>query len=241
MSGTAITKADAGMLANYAPPAAVVPESKGGGAPYVGFVSSKSPNFASLITDLGGVKPEGTPYLGVNGKNVVLSPFRFLIFTGFRSWVSRDNTNKLTGVSFEQPTGKTALRDNVEAVIWVFSGDTVIPSVTSLRSAKADAATKGLIAVAEAGTASWGEKSPDHKASLIIPQPFARVTVTAHPYNDTAKSGFAFSGFRPTITPTSAGDFQILTKAMKDPQFQALHEAAMAEYNRRIAEQKAFK
>ena len=32
-----------------------------------------------------------------------------------------------------------------------------------------------------------------------------------------------------------------VTKAMKDPQFQALHQAALDEYNRRIAEQKAFK
>ena len=241
MTSTAITKADTGLLANFAPPPPVVPESKGGGAAFVGFVSSKSPNFASLITDLGGVKPEGTPYLGVGGKTIVLSPFRFLIFTGFRSWVSRDNTNKLTGVSFEQPSGKSLLRDNVEAVLWVFNGDTITPAVTSLRSAKADAGTKGLIAVAEAATSSWGEKSADHKASLVIPQPFARVTVTAHPYNDTAKSGFAFSGFRPTINPTTAGDFQILVKAMKDPNFTAMHQLALDEYNRRVAEQKAFK
>jgi hypothetical protein len=208
----------------------------GGGAPYpyIGFVSNKSPNYADLITALGGVKPEGTPYIGVNGKCQTIEPFRFFLFTSFRAWVSRDQTNKLTGVSLTQPVGKSNLRDNVEAVVWAFHNGTIIPAVVSFRAAKTDPVVKGDEAIREAMTPGFAAKSPDHKLAMAIPQEFARVVITATHYADTSKKGFAYSGLRHAIAPTTVGDWRILEAALTNPTFIEQHQAALDEYMNRV-------
>lgn len=196
---------------------------KGGGIPYVGFLHPRSPSYADVCNAIPGIA-EGQAYYatGESGQYTKLDPFKFhLIDDVFPYWAKRNNSGHAIGVKLDtQPFG-SEFKENVDALILVYTPTGVMPATIGFRGARVAAVKSAAKALKEAASAEWGNKSPDHKSSLTVDVPAFRFTTTA--ILGTApnkKTGDSYPTAKGLVKPITPAELSLLMKSVNTPAFQ---------------------
>lgn len=212
--------------------------------PYVLFISTKGKTFAEVARHISDLQ-EGDPVL-LQGENVYpikLNPFRFYLISAFQHFSQVDNLGQITRTILDADRARedkaSKWVEHVETVLLVkLSHGALVPARCTFKSTKTNAIHAAIAEVnAAADAESWAAKSPEHKASLAVPHPWARVLTTVTLKRGTSKSsGFSFVAAGGFVTPTGLADWQSLASAFQDPAFRQLCEAVNQRHNERVAE-----
>lgn len=213
---------------------------------YTLFVSQKGQNFGQMMISIPDLQ-DGDPVLveGPSAKPVKLNPFRFYLITAFQHFSVVDQT----GMILKSTTVPTYVKEHPEdkwnehietvliAVVRGDEGARLVPCRCTFKTTKCKAAYKALEARKQAeNPVLWERLSPEHKASLIATEPWARYTATVTLKRMTSKaSGFAYVAADSFIVPTGVADWKLLSEYFRE---QKNHDAcsAMTEaHSKRVA------
>lgn len=206
--------------------------------PYVVFASTKSPAFADLSRDLPGLQ-DGDPVI-VTEPPVRLNPFRFYLIDGFQHWSILDGEGKpfKTTLDKEKAAESRDWKEHVETLLIVVTEEGLVPARCTFKTTKTNAAMKAVQTLRIARDAeAWGGISPAHKATLGIPQAWARFLTTVTLKRGTSRSsGFAYVAANAFVEPTGVAEWKQLADAFKDAAFKSLADATHKSFMSRVAE-----
>lgn len=208
---------------------------------YVSFVSLKSPAFQKVAPYFPHLK-EGEPVLFTpDDAPIRLDPFRFILAHAKAHYSEIDGEGKIVRTSFsrDEAAKDKTLQEHVEAMILVIIGEKLVPARCTFKGTKVKA---GWIAISALEIAKEGDKwskiSPDHKASLVVPDPRVRysTTVTMSFGNVSRSSGHKYTVASGFAKPTTAPDWQLLATFLPREDFRAAADAVFAAWKDRLAE-----
>jgi len=218
--------------------------------PYALFVSTKGKSFASLAARCPGLD-DGDPVLvrGPKDKPVKLNPFVFYLVNLFQHFSEVDNQGVIqrTVLAAEEAAGDKALKEHLEAVLIVEERELgLVPCRCTFKTTKTNAARSAYDALKQAtatqdqadelGLVFWGDLSPEHRATLPVPQPWARFknTVTFRRGTGMA-SGYPYVAANSFHTPTGVADWKALAAFFADEGSAALCAAVHNAHLDRVA------
>lgn len=212
---------------------------------YALFVSQKGQNFGQMMVSIPDLQ-DGDPVLveGPNAKPIKLNPFRFYLISAFQHFSVVDQQGTILKSTIipayvkEHPEDKW--NEHIETVlIAVVRGDDgvrLVPCRCTFKTTKCKAAYKALDARKQAeNPALWEKLSPEHKASLIATEPWARFTATVTLKRMTSKSsGFAYVAADSFVVPTGVADWKLLSEYFRDPKNHELCTAMTEAHSKRV-------
>jgi hypothetical protein len=210
---------------------------EGSSGPYVGFADPKNGKYDQLVQS--GVK-NGDAYLSADGRYTKLDPFEFHLLAATRLWVQSDDTGKvvLDVTDVDPRSWKSPYKENIEAAILVYSGDTIVPAKCSFRTTKAGPGRVANNELASAGTPEWAKQSKDH-ATIAgkLPVPFSRFFIRVETTRKVAKgSGLPMYVAEGTSILTTPAKADMISAAFKDENFRKAVAAVMDGYTGRVKE-----
>lgn len=202
--------------------------------PYVQFMTRKAGSWEDTARAIPGLEPGNAVLFRPTERAVRLSPFRCHFVTGKQYWAQTDDSYKLESVRFE-PTDEYT--EYVDSVLLLYVGDALIPATCRFRGATCKAAQKMAGALQQAGTPEWGTLSPEHRASLGAPHPFARFFATVSTGAGTARgSGRVFVKADAAISPSGVVEATAVGNAFRDEAFKSALQEIAETYKRRVEE-----
>jgi hypothetical protein len=201
--------------------------------PYVFFASSKSPQWAALKASIPDVNEmDAVLSLPEPEEPVVLRPFRCFLLAAKQFWGEFNESGELLSASMEKDE---SFVETIETVLLVQVGQRLIPARCTFRRGMCPAIHTLTRAVKLASSPEWGEKSPEHAATLSIGSSNLRFVATIRSHKRTSKtSGRAYNFAEASIKPTSAADGQMLSRCNEE--HAALVVAVGESFQRRVAE-----
>lgn len=208
-------------------------------APYITFAHPKrADEWAKIVSKFGTIS-EGSMFLLNQNDVVKLDPLKCSLLCYRQYWGEVSAAGELLRASFkEQPK---PFKEHIEAVLLVYLEDRVTPANVQFRSTKCAACHTLASALVEAGRPDWAEKSPQHKETLAVQQPFARFygTVTLAPTRTSRQSGMPYTPTRCAVSPTGPAEWRLLDTFSKDPEATKLLDDAANRFEARVAEVKS--
>jgi len=205
---------------------------------YVAFMHRDKGKWSDVIAKIPGLG-DGDAVLFGDGEPVKLSPFTFWLLDVIQYWCIKGGPPdyKPTKSWFAKPDSDKfngqRINEVLSAMILVQHGEEIIPATIRVQ----DAMCQGLYTAKEtavngAASPEWGKLSPDHAATLVIPQPNLRfkTRLTWHPKK--GRGGFTYFVSRADIIPTSAGDAKLFGGV--DHEKVQLMQQAFAEHKQHI-------
>jgi hypothetical protein len=205
-------------------------------APYISFAHPKRTDEWKSIVAKYKQADEGDMYFHKDGVPTAVPTWRGMLLTYRQYWAKTNAAGEVLKTSFKE-TPEVA-KEHVESVVLVLFDDRIEVANFQVRTTKCPI-LKGLSdALAEAQTPEWAEKSPAHKETLVVAQPFARFygTVTLGPTRTGKGSGMPYRPGRVDITPTGPAEWRLLKAFQEDPKAQEQLDKAAASFQKRVAE-----
>jgi hypothetical protein len=188
--------------------------------PYISFVhSNKKDEYAKIVAKFG-IIPEGTMVLIRQEGMLQLNTAKLGWLNHRQFWCMKDASGAVTSVSFREMPDPWD--EAVEAVVLVYLDDGIVPANIQFRTTKCPAALAMSQALVEASTSAWAEKSPAHKETLVIQQPFLRFygEVRLGERRTGRGSGQTYVPTQCTVHPTGPGEWRLADAFSKDPESQ---------------------
>lgn len=215
-------------------------------SPYVQFVSTKGQAFMKCVPFIPDLA-EGDPVLirPEPASPRKLNPMRFWLAQWFQHFSHVDTDGYIVRSVFDveeakrdPATGTEKLVEHVETVLLVIepNGD-ITPARCTFKSTKVNAAHAAISAIHAAGSAEWPNLSPDHRATLAIPDAPLRVVTAVSLKSGTGRgSGFKYVAANGMPKPTTVGEAQALQARFADPAFNRLCNAVLKSWEERCDE-----
>lgn len=208
--------------------------------PYVTFVSPKGQAFASLSVQIPGLG-EGDPVLIEQGAPPLkLNPFRFFLTHAYQHWSVVDNIGTIIRstedreVAKENPPGGGYWAEHIETVLFVRLPDRVVPARCTFKTTKTNAAHAAIAGLELASSPEFGDRSPEHKAALQMPYPWARVVTEVSLSTRTShSSGFRYTAAKGIVKPSVESDWKLFAAFFSDPKNVELAQAVVAAHEDR--------
>lgn len=209
--------------------------------PYVAFASSKSDSFAKYMLTNRDLQ-DGDPVL-VRPEPLLplkLSPFRFYLLKAVQFWAQVDGSGQIVKTTSDKDAtvGDRSWVEHIETLVLVVLPDALVPARVRFKSTKTNAIHTAIDARRLADNdEEWGNLSPDHKASLVAKDSWARFTCIVRMKPGVSKSsGFKYVAAYGAIQPTVNADWQQIVKAAMEPEFNRLLEATDSAFDSLLAE-----
>ncbi len=213
-------------------------------SPYVVFAHPMAKTlYPKILSSCPGVE-EGDPVLILPepANPVHLNPYKFYLVHAWQHFSTLDNIGNIVKMTLD---AEKARRDKdwkefIETVVIVQTPTGLVPARCTFKTTKANAAHRGIEARVTAAGADWSKKSPEHAASLAMPEPWMRFTCTVRLKKATGRgSGFNYVAATSVINPTGVADWQALKELFEDEKRAKLCAYVVDQYYQRVNEVKA--
>ena len=207
-------------------------------SPYVTFVSLKSPLFAKVAGAFPNLN-EGEPVLFEGEQMTKLDDMTFYLIKASAHWSVCDPNGEIIKSYLDKDEGakrRKETREHVETVLLVQVKDRLVPARCTFKTTKTRAAFTAWQTKDTAKSEIWASLSPEHKATLVVPDPRFR-------YKTTVKLQFGIisksSGMKMTLAagivkPTTVADWGMLSKWLKDEATMKSLELCMVQFGERL-------
>src|SRR5690242_13215640 len=115
---------------------------------------------------------EGEMYLIESSDVHKLNPMKASLLCCKQFWAEVNAAGEVLRTSFEEQP--KPFKEHIESVLLVYLEDRIVPANCEFRSTKCPAGKALSDALLEASKPTWADKSPEHKATLAVPEPFLR-------------------------------------------------------------------
>lgn len=217
----------------------------GGGAPYLSFFSTKSPDAINVQRALGQLG-EGSPFVKIGEGYVNAQGLAFLILAELPHWVTLDgafspNRAWLTPQPFGAKVGNDKVSEQVLTVLLLLPAQAALPqtvapagclaTVTTFRATKARAARAHLDAVERSTQPAWAQEAGNGPIAATVPPRF-RIASTLVLESKTARSGFSYSAADAVPATISVAQAQAINAWAEHEESQAALQAALESFDR---------
>jgi len=221
--------------------------------PYVNFVSNKSPNFGKLsvlIPDLN----DGDPVFVSPKATAKLSPFTFFLLRAFQHFSVRDTQGNIVKSLHGQDAVERAKSmsdrkdpmnrydENIETVLLVPFGGSIIPCRCNFKGTKVNAAHKAIdtLRLIASTPEKFNAMGADYAASAAVPQAWARFKTLVKLRPGTSRAnGFPYVAAEGVLQPAGVGDWQQLSSLMSDQKYRSMSDDVLAQHNETVESVKA--
>lgn len=154
-------------------------------------------------------------------------------------WIHKNAKGDLVASSFKE--APDPFKEHVEAVLLVYLDDRIMPANICFRTTKCGAAKEMSDALADASTPSWADRSPAHRETLSVNQPFGRFYGEIAPGATRIgkSSGLPYTPLTCDVKPTGVSEWRLLEAFIKDPETNGKLQAAAAQFQRRVNDVRA--
>lgn len=168
--------------------------------------------YSQKIRDLA----DGDAVLVENGEPRKIAPFIFWLLDVHQYWCTLDHEFKPNRAWLVKESGQ-GVKEVLATMILVLHGGQLHPATCRFTGpmAKGVYSSKDC-ALGEAASPDWAKKSPDHAATLSIPQPNLRFKTELTWRMKKGRSGFPYYISSAYILPTSLGDAALFTAVDKE-------------------------
>lgn len=196
-------------------------------SPYVTFAHpNRKDEWAKLVGKLGTVN-EGDMFLMMQDNFVKLDKMKCYWLRGEQYWARTNASGEVLETSLKELPHPW--KEHIEAVVLVILDDRIVPANIQFRTTKCPAGKVLHDALSEAQTPGWLDKSPQHKETGIVTQPFFRFygLLELSPQRTSRASGLPYRTTVCTVHPTGMSDWRLIEAFSKDPECnKALTKAA---------------
>ena len=205
-------------------------------APYIVFAHPRrSDEWAKLSSKFNNIQ-EGDMFL-IHKDGPTELPVLKIAWIGHQQyWAQANPSGEVIRTSFiEMPQ---PFKEHVEAVVLVYLEDRVMPANVCFRTTKCPCAKTMSDALAEASTPEWGDKSLQHKETLVCNDPYMRFfgEVTLGPSRIGKGTGMPYRTTVATINPTGISEWRMLKEWFDNEEAQKQLDDATNRFSSRIEE-----
>lgn len=197
--------------------------------------SGMSPRLTAAIRDL----QDGDPVLVLPEPElpIRLQPLRFSLFAAFGYFADVDQAGTILSAGHEKT--EKLNREHVEAVVFIYLPERLVPARMTFKTTKCQAAHKAIAALKLAAEPGWAKLSPEHGTSMMAPYPWSRFSVSVRTSTRTSRtSGFKYVAADADIRPTGVTEWKLIGDSLKCPGFVQELRVAVKGYDRRLEEVK---
>lgn len=203
--------------------------------PYIAFAHSKrSDEWARIVAKYGNIQ-EGEMFL-IASDVLKLAPAKLGWLCGKQFWAEANAAGEVQRVSWKEMPHP--YKERVEAVVLLYLEDRIIPANIQFRTTKCRAAKELSDAAIAAASPDWGDRSPQHKETLVCNQPFMRFygLVSLSEKRIGKNSGMAYRLTECSVKPTGVSEWRLLKTFVDGSESQKLLEDAARTYTQRLDE-----
>lgn len=201
-----------------------------GSGPYLSIANERSKKWPAL-QQAGLVA--GDFYVTLADKFIRVMPCRFFMLCANIFKTRMDSLGNITAATRDM--ADRDLAEHVVAVLLVECDGELVPVVTDMMRAMANAFIEAARAVEAAATPEWTALSPAHAAAAAFPAVAGRVMIQATTTRPTAKSsGNQYIKTLPQIFPATAAEMQRFANAVQDEDTVAKLTAAKEAFDRKV-------
>lgn len=216
-----------------APPAPIVGRKL---SPYITFAHMKrADEWTKILTKLGNPE-EGQMYF-IDGDVVVkLAPAKLGWVVGTQYWAEANAAGEVLRTTMKEMP--KPFKEHIEAVVLCYLEDRVVPCNMQFRSTKCPGAKVLSDALADCQTPGWADKSPAHKETLVLSQPFCRFfgEVNLGPQRTAKSTGLTYRTTVCSVRPTGVSEWRLLKQLSEDAKCAELLQEAAKRYEYRLDE-----
>lgn len=186
--------------------------------PYVVFAhKNRSDEYAKLVGQYGNVY-EGEMFLVEDGKHTKLETAKLGLIKLKQYWVEKNAAGEILRVSFTEKPWPWA--EHMDVVALVYFDDRIVVANINPHTTKCSGFKVLADALLEAQTPEWGDKSPAHRETLQIAQPFMRFfgEVTLSTNRISKKSGLPYRTTSCVIKPVTNVEVKLLMAFTQSPE-----------------------
>ncbi len=221
------------------------PENKSFGA-FITF--ARKDKLAELKQQVPGLSDGDAVLIGDGDTPRKLSPITYFLLSIYQFWCVKGGESE--GYApvrvWETKPGEDETEDRrvsecVTAALLILDGGRLIPATARFADGMTQGVAKSIkFAREDAADASWAQASPDHAASMAIPQPNLRFKTELTWKPKKSRGGFTYFVSAARIIPTSAGDATLLGGLMKDPDSKEALEAVQSSFAEYVDDMKSL-
>lgn len=185
-------------------------------APYIAFAHPKRPDEWNKLTGKFGNIEEGDMYF-IHGDRVEkLDVAKLGLMAATQYWVSKNPAGKILAVSFDERGDP--FKEHIMAACVLYLEDAIFPCNIEFRTTKTPMGRALNDALTEASDASWGDKSPAHRETLVLNQPFLRFygECSIGEARPSKSSGLPYKPGQCTIKPTGLSEMRLIKQWYED-------------------------
>jgi hypothetical protein len=208
-------------------------------APYVVFAHPKRSDEWAKLQSQFGVVTEGEMYLVEPERATHLQMAKLGWLVGRQFWADANAAGEVQTVSWKEMP--RPYKEHVESVVLVYLAERIVPANMLWRSTKCPAAKMLSDALTAAIQPTWGERSPQHKETLVCNQPFMRFygEVALGPQRTSKSSGMPYRTSTCAVKPTGVSEWRLLKVLCEDASTQKALDDAALRFQTRINEMQA--
>jgi hypothetical protein len=196
-------------------------------APYAVFSHPKRADEWRRITNEFKNVLEGELFLVRQDSVHKLDPMKAGWLCHYQYWAEANAAGEILRTSEKE--APRPFKEHVEAVVVVYLENELVPANIQFRSTKCPAAKAMSDALVAATQPSWGERSPEHRETLICNQPFMRFfgSITLGPPRQSKSTGLPYRPAQCDVRPTTIVEWRMLKAFQESENAQkALQDAA---------------
>lgn len=205
-------------------------------SPYISFAHKNRTDEWAKLSAKFGVIDEGEMFLIEGDKINKLAPAKLGLLYAKQFWAQKNAAGDMLGTSFtERPY---PWQEAIEMVVLVYQDDGIVIANCQPRTTKCSGFKVLADALKECQTPAWGDKSPAHKETLQIPQPFMRFfgEVSLAAPRISKKSGLPYRTTNCTVKPVTNVEVKLLKAFIESPESNKKMEDAAGRYSMQIRE-----
>lgn len=206
------------------------------GTPYITFAH---PNKKDEWIKLGANVEEGEMFL-VDGERITKLPVAKVNIVKVKQyWVDKNAAGEVQRSSWTEKPWPWA--EHMDAVVLLHLPDRIVVANVNPHTTKCAAFVTLAKTLIDAATPEWADRSPAHKETLVIPQPFLRFfgEISLASPRTGKKSGKLYRVTQCSVKPTTNTEAVALKAFIADPESSKKLQDAADRYTSRIAELEA--
>lgn len=205
-------------------------------SPYISFAhKNRTDEWAKLQAKFG-VIDEGDMFLIEGDKLAKLAPAKLGLLFAKQFWAKKNAAGEILETSFAEKAWPWA--EAIEMVVLVYQDDGIVVANCQPRTTKCSGFKILADALKECQTPAWGDKSPAHKETLQIAQPFMRFfgEVALSAPRISKKTGLPYKTTTCTAKPVTNVEVKLLKAFVGSPDTNKKMEDAAGRFTQQIKE-----
>jgi hypothetical protein len=181
---------------------------------------------------------KGDLVLVADGEYTILhSPVIMLFCIAHQHWAERvPATQQVVKASLEPQGRGSSLKEEIEALVLVLSGDTVVPATWRTKGAACRGPVLALKELVAAATPEWLAQSEAHKLTGKLQMPWARFVAEVDYHLETGRSGNEYVATGAVCRPIDPDTFAKLRDFLATDENKVLLGEAFTEHERKLSE-----